>query len=490
MIFKSTRGAEEATSAKAIAQGLAKDGGLFVPEHFAQISQKELLELSDKDYNEQAKVILQKYLTEYTNDEISQCVDEAYSKGTFPDGQVVYKKVTEKISVLELWHGPTSAFKDMALQLLPKLLTKAIEKTGEKKEVVILVATSGDTGKAALEGFCDVAGTKIVVFYPQDGVSQIQKLQMITQKGDNVSVFAIKGNFDDAQTGVKKLFSDKDMIATMQNKGYVFSSANSINWGRLVPQIIYYFNAYFSAVQNKTIAFGDKVNFAVPTGNFGNILAGYYAKCMGLPINKFICASNSNNVLADFIKTGVYNRNRPFHQTISPSMDILVSSNLERLLYHLTDGDSKQVASWMQDLNEQGCYDIGQECKKSLQENFVGYWIDDEQTKKTIKEVFEKTGCLLDTHTAVAWFAANCHDGLEHTIVVSTASPFKFAIDVLSAVQPNATTEPFEALQELAKISKLNIPPKMQELENLPKLHNQTIDAGQMKQTLEQILKI
>lgn len=496
MLYKSTRGEEKVNSAQAILQGIAADGGLFVPEEFPVFDKTALLELLGKDYFSIAETVLRKYLTDYTAEEIKACVKAAYNTISFPEKPVVFNEVKADTGVLELWHGPTFAFKDMALQLLPRLLTKAIEKTGEKKEVVILVATSGDTGKAALEGFANVEGTRIVVFYPVDGVSDIQKKQMVTQQGDNVAVVAVEGNFDDAQTGVKKIFANKNLQEKMAENGFVFSSANSINWGRLVPQIVYYFKAYASAVKNGGVQFGEKVNFVVPTGNFGNILAGYYAKCMGLPVAKFICASNANNVLAEFINTGRYNKERAFHKTISPSMDILVSSNLERMLYQLAQGDSALINNWMKQLAENGEYDIGDDYRKKLGESFCGYWINDSGTQKTIAKVFTQHDYLLDTHTAVAWQALEQYREATgdntYAIVVSTASPFKFAPAVLAAIKPALihNSDAFAALQELSELSGLKIPKEMQKLKQLPALHDKTVAVGQMEKQVETILGI
>lgn len=490
MLYKSTRGGEKVKSARAIVEGLAGNGGLFVPESFPATDIEELAPL---DYIGQVENILSKYLTDYTNDEIKNCVTSAYGTAVFPEGPAVLRDVCPGISTLELWHGPTSAFKDMALQLLPHLLTTAMKKTGQDKEIVILVATSGDTGKAALEGFADVEGTRIVVFYPSEGVSAIQKLQMTTQTGDNVEVIAVDGNFDDAQAGVKKIFSDGPLAEKLAAKGFALSSANSINWGRLVPQIAYYFHAYTEAVARGHIKMGGKINFAVPTGNFGNILAGYYAKRMGLPVGKFICASNANNVLADFINTGRYERKRAFHKTLSPSMDILVSSNLERLLYHLTDGDTAQVAAWMGELSSDGCYDIGDKYLQRLQEAFHGCWVDDRLTQKTIAKVFNEHGYLLDTHTAVAWLAVEKYQETSgdraHTIVLSTASPFKFTDAVLGAIKPESqTSDVFDVLSELSGLSGIEVPPAMQRLATLPVLHKQLVAAAEMKDALLNVL--
>jgi len=358
MQYKSTRNSSiSISSAEAIKQGLSVEGGLFVPETIPEMTCFEIQSLVDMNYRQRAKIILSKYLTDFTEEELDHCIDKAYTREKFGSENIapVYKLNNDEY-ILELWHGPTCAFKDMALQILPHLLTTSMKKTGENNEVVILVATSGDTGKAALEGFRDVNGTRIVVFYPNNGVSEIQKLQMITQEGNNVGVAAVCGNFDDAQSGVKKIFTDDSYKEVLLHNNFKLSSANSINWGRLVPQIVYYFSAYADLLKGDEIKLGDKINIVVPTGNFGNILAAYYAYKMGLPVNKFICASNKNNVLTDFINTGIYNKNRAFHTTISPSMDILISSNLERFLYDLSGNNDDVIANLMQKLSTDGIY--------------------------------------------------------------------------------------------------------------------------------------
>ncbi len=429
------------SASQAIAQGISTDGGLFVPMEIPQYSAADLEALTKLDYKGRAKKILADYLDDFTKEEIDECVEKAYTSDKFGGenpAPISYQKFGDlDMNILELWHGPTSAFKDMALQILPHLLTKSLKKTTDK-EAVILVATSGDTGKAALEGFRDVEGTKIMVFYPVDGVSPMQKRQMTTQEGKNVAVCAIKGNFDDAQTGVKRIFTDAQLVKTLNDNGYLFSSANSINWGRLLPQIVYYFSAYSDMVNDGKIKLGDKINVAVPTGNFGNILASYYAYRMGLPVNKFICASNSNNVLTDFIKTGTYDKNRSFYATISPSMDILVSSNLERFLYHMTDSDDKLVKEWMTALKTTGAYSVDNATKEKITDIFTGGFCDDEKTQKIIGEFFNKYGYLCDTHTAVAVsvykdYAEETGDKTP-TIIDSTASPYKFSKAVLEAV--------------------------------------------------------
>ncbi|MDU2066203.1 MAG: threonine synthase, partial [Sporomusaceae bacterium] len=431
-MFISTRGGSQSvTSAEAIIAGLAENGGLFVPEEIPQLSLDQIAEWVDLTYQQRALAILRLFLTDYSEGELKQCIDSAYSVPKFDAAAIApLKTVKENFSVLELWHGPTSAFKDMALQLLPRLLSTALVKTEKQEKIVILVATSGDTGKAALEGFQDVNQIEIITFYPEDGVSAIQKLQMITQEGKNVAVVAVKGNFDDAQTGVKEIFQDTAFNQELAKQGLQLSSANSINWGRLVPQIVYYFSAYLDGVKQNLFALGDAVNFSVPTGNFGNILAGYYAKKMGLPIGKLLCGSNANHVLTDFFEQGVYNANRPFYKTSSPSMDILVSSNLERLLYLATQGDSEKVTTWMTELKTKGDYAITGDLAKALSEDFYALWANETEITATIHEVFTASSYLLDPHTAVAWHTAKVYrerTGDErHCIVVSTASPFKF----------------------------------------------------------------
>lgn len=491
MLFVSTRGQTElVSSAHAITRGLADDGGLFVPQSFPKIRLNDIKAMQDKPYTERAIDILCQFLTDYSEDELRQCVQQAYAAEKFDNEPVPLVKINDNTAVLELWHGPTSAFKDMALQLLPHLMTKAIAKTGEKNKVVILVATSGDTGKAALEGFADVDDTEIIVFYPCDGVSDIQKRQMITQCGKNVKVFGIEGNFDDAQRGVKEIFSDSALAAELEDKGYVFSSANSINWGRLVPQIVYYFSAYADAVKKGYIQLGDPVNFTVPTGNFGNILAGYYAKLMGLPVERLLCASNSNNVLTDFINTGVYNKQREFYKTISPSMDILVSSNLERLLYSISEENAEEVSEYMKALNTSGSYEVASDYLKIIQSEFFGAWVDELETKEAISRIYSDYKYLMDTHTAVAWRALEKYrlltDDNTFSIVLSTASPYKFCDSVLSALEDKTvdSKDAFALLHMLNEKTEVPIPKKMLELENMPVLHKDIIEPEQMKDAI------
>ena len=476
------------TSAQAIIAGLADDGGLFVPDELPQVDMEFIKGLTKLSYQERAARVLGCFLTDYTDEEIKGCVERAYGGGKFDDAAVAPLNIMEdNVSVLELWHGPTSAFKDMALQLLPQLLSTALKKTGEKNQVLILVATSGDTGKAALEGFKDVEQTKIIVFYPENGVSRIQKLQMVTQQGENVAVTAVKGNFDDAQSGVKAIFSDREFNAKLNEAGVSLSSANSINWGRLVPQIVYYFSAYADLLKAGVIRAGDEISFTVPTGNFGDILAGYYALRMGLPVKKLICASNTNNVLTDFLTTGVYDRNRDFFKTISPSMDILISSNLERLLYHVTN-DAAQVAEWMKYLAETGRYDVGAEVLAKIQATFGCDWADDEKTMETINAVYGERKYIADTHTAVAWDSAHKYmlqGNAEPMVVVSTASPYKFNESVLTAL--GETIEGMDEFQLLDKLQSLNsfkIPAGLAALKNAEVRHSNVVEKTAMPQAV------
>jgi len=443
------------SAAHAIEQGLSRDGGLFLPEKLPELPSLE--SLAGMNYQQRAVAVMKLFLDEFSEEELADYAAKAYGPDKF-DCEAVAPVVSlpDGTNVLELWHGPTCAFKDMALQMLPHLLTASMKKNGEDKTVCILVATSGDTGKAALEGFCDVENTKILVFYPKDGVSDIQQLQMVTQSGENVAVCSVVGNFVDAQSGVKKIFSDKEYRQELLEKGYVLSSANSINWGRVLPQIVYYISAYCDLVAQKKISCGQQVNVCVPTGNFGNILACYYAKKMGLPVGKLICASNANNVLTDFIESGVYDRNRPFYTTTSPSMDILISSNLERLLYDLT-GSDQEVSGYMQSLSETGRYKVSDEVLSKIKQHFVSGCCDDTCTLETIKKVFNATDYLMDTHTAVAYsvlqnYKAQSGDTTP-AVVVSTASPFKFCDSVLSALGINDQKKGTKILQQLTETS-------------------------------------
>ena len=500
MLYNSTENNKEVVSAaQAIAQGISKEGGLFVPQELPVYTEATFKSLLPKSYNERAKVIFADFLSDFTADEIADCVDSAYTVEKFgsdsPAPLVAKKYNGNEINIMELWHGPTCAFKDMALQILPHFLTKSLKKTYDGKTAVILVATSGDTGKAALEGFKDVDHTKMIVFYPEDGVSPMQKKQMATQKGNNVNVCAIKGNFDDAQTGVKKIFTTEEIVDLLDKNDMIFSSANSINWGRLLPQIVYYISAYCDLVNSGKIELGDKINIVVPTGNFGNILASYYASCMGLPVNKFICASNSNNVLTDFINTGIYDKNRQFYTTASPSMDILVSSNLERLLYKFSGNDDATVADWMNKLKTEGKYEVTEEVKKEIISKFFGGYCDDEATKATIKKLFEEEAYLCDTHTSVAINVYNQY--VEKTgdktpvVLASTASPYKFSHSVLEAVAPDAVSnDEFGMVDKLNELTGAEVPKPIAELKNLEVRFNNVTESNSMPEYVKTVLGI
>ena len=485
MKYTSTRGTGQTCSgAEAIRSGIAGDGGLFVPVDLPNMDGWMLK--GPLNYANLATEVLGRLLPDYTAQELLQCASAAYTDN-FDNSDIVPLVSVDNRFVLELWHGPTSAFKDMALQIMPRLLTLAMSKTGETDDMLILVATSGDTGKAALEGFRDVPGTSILVFYPSEGVSEVQRRQMVTQEGNNVGVMAVEGNFDDAQTGVKRIFADSVIRDLLAQKHLKLSSANSINWGRLAPQIAYYFSAYQSLCARGTINAGERVNFCVPTGNFGNILAGYYAKKMGLPIGRLICASNDNNVVTEFLRTGIYDRNRPFHQTISPSMDILISSNLERLLYHATDGDTGRVRGWMEDLNNKGRYEVDASTLAEIQENFWADWSSETEALETVRQVWEQEKYLLDPHTAVAWKAAAAYDAQQKdsviTVVLSTASPFKFADSVLQALGDAEAAEdkdPLELLLRLEKRTGWRIPAGLAGLASKKSLHQKMCQIDSM----------
>ena len=494
MYYNSTRDNScRVTAAQAISRGISSEGGLFVPEAFPQLSMDELQGLVGKSYNEKAKAVLSKFLTDFSAEELANCVDCAYTTEKFDSGNISeIAKVGEHAYLLELWHGPTCAFKDMALQLLPHLLTVSAEKTVPGKEIVVLVATSGDTGKAALEGFKDVSGTKMLVFYPVHGVSNMQKLQMTTQEGGNVAVCAIEGNFDDAQSGVKKIFTDPDVLKELEKNGQMFSSANSINWGRLVPQIVYYVAAYTSLVEQGEIPLGEQVNVVVPTGNFGNILAAYYAKGMGLPVGKLICASNRNKVLTDFLRTGVYDKNREFHTTPSPSMDILISSNLVRLLYDLCGKDDAQIREWFSALAKEGRYSVTPEVLSKLRAGFYGGYCTDEETLSTIGKVFREYGYLSDTHTAVGLKVYEDYvqvtGDTAKTIIASTASPYKFTGSVLKAITKDPIPEDdFAQVELLAKLSGTTPPASLLALKDKKVRFTGSVQKEEM---VEQVLRM
>ncbi len=494
MKYLSTRDASVRMSApEVIAQGLSRDGGLFTPVEFPKMPEGMLEELISLGYQERAVRVMKLYLDEFSLDELREYAGKAYAFGEKFDTPAVAPvyHVTEGTEILELWHGPTSAFKDMALQMLPYLLTASMKKNGEDRTAVILVATSGDTGKAALEGFCDVDYTRILVFYPRNGVSDVQKLQMVTQKGENVNVCSVVGNFDDAQTGVKKIFSDPELRETLAERGYFFSSANSINWGRVLPQVVYYISAYCDLVRDGRIKMGDKINFCVPTGNFGDILAGFYAKTMGLPVNMLICASNSNNVLTDFIKTGIYDRNRPFYTTESPSMDILISSNLERLLYQLS-GSDEEVRGYMNSLNETGHYEISDDLKNRIQENFAAGWCSDQTAADAIARLFGTEGYLMDTHTAVAYSVLENYrketgdDTL--CVVLSTASPYKFCGSVLGAMGVTELREGTGILGQLEEKTRTTAPAPLKALDGKTVRFTRETEKEQMPEVVLEML--
>ncbi len=467
MEFISTRGKDKVLSAShAIVKGLASDGGLFVPASFPNLS-GELKDMLSMSYAEIATKVIGSYLDEYDKEDLLKACQKAYAK--FDDNEAApVVKLEDNFYVLELFHGPTLAFKDIALTMLPYLLRKGADHIGIKEQILILVATSGDTGKAALEGFKDADGIKIMVFYPEEGVSDMQKLQMRTQEGENVNVVSVKGNFDDCQTAVKNIFSDQSFNAELKEKGVILSSANSINFGRLVPQIAYYFSAYLDLVSTGEISLGDKIDFCVPTGNFGNILAGYYAKQMGLPINKLVCASNKNNVLTEFFDEGVYDSNREFYKTMSPSMDILISSNLERLIFELSGRNSNVISSRMNELKLTKRYSLTKEEIDKLNEEFVAGYCDENECLETIADFFEETGYVFDTHTSVASFVASGY--LEDyksklpIIVLSTASPYKFAQNVLLALTGKTLKDAFKASDKIMELTAYPIPDQIAEL--------------------------
>lgn len=488
MKYSSTRGqGKEYSASEAVIKGLCDDGGLFVPDHFPKLS-VSLDELKDLDYKQTAYVVLKEFFTDYTEEELKNCIENAYDSKFDDDEKAPLVKVGDQY-FLELFHGKTIAFKDMALSILPHLLTTALKKNNIDKEVVILTATSGDTGKAALAAFADVPGTRIIVFYPQGGVSKIQELQMVTEKGKNTKVVAVKGNFDDCQSAVKEIFNNSELKAELDKKGYVFSSANSINIGRLFPQVAYYVFAYGRMVKSGAIKAGEKINFVVPTGNFGNILAGYFAKEMGIPVDKLICASNENKVLFDFFKTGEYDKNRDFILTSSPSMDILISSNLERLIYIIAGCDANKNASLMNDLKTTGKYEITEDMKANLKD-FIGEYADEASVFSTIKDLYEKTGYVIDTHTAVAATADNNVAQDYKSVVVSTASPYKFTRNVLKAIgYVDEAADDFALVDKLNEISKVKIPNAVEEIRTAPVLHNTVVEVADMQKLVENELQ-
>ena len=493
LFYKSTRNSNtKVTASQAILKGLAVDGGLFVPTQIPKLP-VSLQELKDMSYQETAYTVMKEFFTDFTEEELKNCIAKAYDSKFDTEAIAPLSKV-EGAYYLELYHGATIAFKDMALSILPHLLTTSAKKNGVKNDIVILTATSGDTGKAALAGFADVEGIKIIVFYPKNGVSKVQELQMITQKGANTSVVAVHGNFDNAQSGVKAMFEDKELARELEEAGYQFSSANSINIGRLIPQVVYYVYAYAKLLQNGEIAEGEEINVVVPTGNFGNILAAFYAKNMGLPIAKLICASNENKVLYDFFRTGTYDKNREFILTTSPSMDILISSNLERLIYLLTGKNDKKNQELMNELKEKGSYTISEDMKAQLKD-FVGGYATEDEVKQTIHNIYKETGYVMDTHTAVAatvYQAYRKESKDEHkTVIASTASPYKFARSVMTAIDEKYNAlEEFPLIDELQKVSGMTIPKAIEEIRNAQILHNTECDVDKMEDTVKMILQI
>lgn len=493
LYYKSTRNSDlKVTASEAILTGLAPDGGLFVPNAIPKLD-VSLDKLKKMSYQETAYTVMKQFLTDFTEEELRQCIASAYDS-KFDTEEIAPLAKVDGIYYLELFHGATIAFKDMALSILPHLMTTSARKNHVEKEIVILAATSGDTGKAAMAGFADVEGTRIIVFYPKNGVSRVQELQMVTQKGENVDVVAIHGNFDQAQSGVKEMFGDQKLAKELADKGYQFSSANSINIGRLVPQVVYYVYAYAKLLENEEIKEGEQINVVVPTGNFGNILAAYYAKQMGVPFNKLICASNENKVLYDFFRTGTYDKNRKFILTSSPSMDILVSSNLERLIYLIAGEDAQKTKELMDALSSDGTYTITEEMKKKLTDFDAGF-ADEKETSETIRKVYERTGYVMDTHTAVA--AEVCREYQERTgdqkkcIVASTASPYKFVKSVLTAIDPAyGQKEELDLMQDLSKLSNREIPKAVLDILDARILHTTECDAEKMKETVKAILKV
>ncbi|MDO4302618.1 MAG: threonine synthase [Bacillota bacterium] len=493
VLYNSTRSKGKPIKAsEAILKGLSDDGGLFVPDSIPALD-KSLKELSEMTYGQVAYEVMKLYLSDFTEDELKSCIAKAYDE-KFDTEEIAPMVKAGGAYYLELFHGPTIAFKDMALSILPHLLTTSAKKNHVENEIVILTATSGDTGKAALAGFADVEGTRIVVFYPKNGVSPIQEKQMVTQKGRNTYVVGIHGNFDDAQTGVKQIFGDKELAAYMNEKGFQFSSANSINIGRLVPQIVYYVYSYVKLLKEERISEGEKINVVVPTGNFGNILAAFYAKQMGLPIDKLICASNENKVLFDFFRTGTYDRNREFVLTSSPSMDILISSNLERLIYRIAGNDPDQNKELMAALVSGGVYTITEEMKVQLQD-FYGNYADEAQTAQTIHDLYDNTGYVIDTHTAVAACVYRKYQeetgDCKQTIIASTASPYKFTRSVMNAIDSKYDAMgDFELADELARISGVCVPRAIEEIKKAPVLHDRVCEKSEMKQVVMDFLGI
>lgn len=499
MKYESSRGKHHSiTAAEAIKMGISPDGGLFVPESIPRLDENQMNAMVSGSYQEKAFYIIRQFLSDFSDDEIKSCINGAYNQDSFDNERIApLVKLDTGVYIQELWHGPTAAFKDMALQMLPQLLTISAHKTGEKAEIVILVATSGDTGKAALEGFKDVEGTKIIVFYPDEGVSEIQKRQMLTQEGNNVYVAAVSGNFDDAQNGVKRIFSNEEFAARLLQNEQKLSSANSINWGRLLPQIVYYVAAYLELKAARILGEAEPINIVVPTGNFGNILAAYYASRMGVPIKRLICASNANNILTDFVRSGIYDRQRKFEKTISPSMDILISSNLERLLFEVTGHDARRVAAWMEDLKDRGRYEVDTATCDAVQDIFWADFCSDEETIATIRDIWRERSYLLDTHTAVAVNVYHKYRSATGdktiSIIASTASPFKFASSVAQAIlEPEEIRgkDEFELLNLLAQYTGVAIPAGLKELDRREIRHHSVCSQQGMEEMVMSFLQL
>jgi len=493
MQYISTRGNYKGVNgADAIIMGMVPNGGLFVPEVIPTFCEGELSNMVGKKYQEIAQIVLEKFLPDYSKDDLADCIQGAYNDISFDNKDIVpLAKLDDKSYILELWHGPTAAFKDLALQITPRLLVKALKNAKVAQKVAILVATSGDTGKAALEGFKDVEGTEIIVFYPAYGVSKVQALQMKTTTGSNTHVVAVEGNFDDCQSAVKEIFASAEMNEKARLAGYQFSSANSINWGRLLPQVVFYVASYLNLVRDGVIAFGDKVDYVVPTGNFGNILAAWYAKQMGLPVGRLVCASNTNKVLTDFFATGVYDRRREFYQTNSPSMDILISSNLERFLFEITAHDGEKIARWMNELKEVGYFAVDGETKEKMDQFIVGGFADEKETTDIIAKVFAEKKYLLDTHTAVGVKVYEDMQGENVAVIDATASPFKFVKSVYEAIGNDADdVEELELLERLAEVSGESVHRGLEHLEQKEILHHRLCKKEEIGQAVCEILKM
>ena len=497
MEYISTRGNyKTVSSAEAISLGMVPAGGLFVPVEIPKFKLKEIMSQKNKNYQKLAAWIFKKFLTDFSEDEIEKAVEAAYSEQKFPEVEKTpLVKLNQNTYILELWHGPTAAFKDMALQILPQLLAESAKKMKIENEIVILVATSGDTGKAALEGFKDVEGVKIIVFYPEAGVSRVQEDQMKTTAGENTEVVSLKGNFDDCQNAVKDVFADQDLKQRLEDNNYQFSSANSINWGRLLPQIVYYFKAYLKLLQDGEIEAGEKVNFTVPTGNFGNILAGYYAYRMGLPVNKFICASNDNKVLTDFLETGIYDINRDFKKTISPSMDILISSNLERFLFEMNGHDSSKINDWYQKLKTDKKFKIDDQTFTKIKEMFSGKFSSEDEARAAVQKTYKDYNYLIDPHTAVGidslFKYRSDSDDQTKAVVDSTANPYKFSRAVLESLKgEKIDRDEYRIIEELEAMTATKIHRGLAGLENMEAKHQQSCEKDGVKEKIEELLKL